>query len=206
MTLAQIEAQAALWNSLEVSKLIAAVLTPLSVIVFGYWLNGRLKQIEHLQWANQKVIEKRLSVFEEISPLLNDVLCYFTFVGGWKELTPLKVVRLKRQIDRIAYVNAPLFPRGFVEQYNAFIGLCFDSYSGWGADAKLRTLSERRAEAAGPAWRPEWDECFAPPDKCSDVKAIRSAYSSFVAYLASELGVGVTGEPIATGHPPANIR
>lgn len=92
-----------IWNSLEIAKLIASVLTPISVVVFGFWINRRLKVFEHLQWANQKVVEKRLYVYQELVPLLNDLLCYFTYVGNWKTHNPASIIELKRKLDRIAY-------------------------------------------------------------------------------------------------------
>ena len=59
---------ATLWNSLEVAKLLVSALTPLAVLTFGFWINRRLKRVEHLQWASQKVIEKRLVVFDQVAP------------------------------------------------------------------------------------------------------------------------------------------
>lgn len=37
------------WNSLEITKVIVSVLTPLAVILFGYWINRRLREIESTQ-------------------------------------------------------------------------------------------------------------------------------------------------------------
>jgi hypothetical protein len=125
--------------------------------------------------------------------------------------TPLLLPRLHPQLlvialDRIAYVNAPLFAADFLKHYNKFMGLCYGTYSGWGRDAKLRTQYQRRAEAAADRWVEEWADCFADEHECPDAKVLRNAYGEFVAYLAKEIGVGVQSEPIATGRPPANIR
>lgn len=197
---------APIWNSLEVLKLVTAVLTPLSVALFGWWLNRRLKTFEQLQWANQKVIEKRLAIYEEIVPLLNELVCYFTYIGNWKESEPLKIIGLKRTLDKIAYVNAPLLPSDFLKYYNAFIELCFATFSGWGRDAKLRTAFGRRQQAFGNQWKSEWCENFGDDNDCSDPKQVREAYSDLVAFLANELGVGVRSEPIETGRVPFNIH
>ncbi len=194
------------WNSLEIVKLVASLLTPIAVAVVGLWINRRLKKFEQLQWANQKVVEKRLVVFDQIAPLLNDLLCYFTYVGCWKDLTPPDVVKLKRGLDRIAYVNAPLFPRAFLDRYNAFIGLCYRPFAGWTQDAKLRTPTERRKEAAGTSWKAEWDSCFAELSECYDPKKVQGAYSELVSYLACELGVGIQLESVPVGKIPFNIR
>src|SRR6266566_843777 len=103
---------------------------------------------------------KANSSFRRIGATLNDLLCYFTFVGCWKELSPPEVVKRKRLMDRIVNVNAPLFSKDFVNKYHEFIGNCYGTYSGWGQDAKLRTLWERRKAAAGGSWPNAWDGCF----------------------------------------------
>ena len=194
------------WNSLEIVKLAASLLTPIAVAVVGLWINRRLKKFEQLQWANQKVVEKRLVVFDQIAPLLNDLLCYFTYIGCWKDLTPPDVVKLKRGLDRIAYVNAPLFPPAFFDRYNAFIELCYRPFAGWIQDAKLRTLTERRKEAAGTSWKAEWDSCFAESSECYDPKKVQGAYWELVSYLAGELGIGIQLESVPVGKIPFNIR
>ncbi len=193
------------WNNLELAKLIVGVLTPLSVVGLGFWVNRRLKKIEYLQWANQKVIEKRLKVYEEIAPLLNDILCYFTYIGCWKELTPPDVVQIKRKLDRIAYVNAPLLPPEFIGKYNEFMNLCFSTYSEWGRDALLRTQNGRRRQGYPGNWKVEWDSCFAPDNEVTEPAAIRKSYSDFLAFFASSLGVGVRSELHTPGAVPYNI-
>lgn len=143
---------ASLWNSLEIAKLIVSTLTPLIVLLFGLWISRSLKRLEHLQWTNQKITEKRIAVFEELAPLLNDLLCYFTFVGCWKDLTPIEAVKLKRKLDRIVHVHAPLFSKEFLNKYNDFINACYGTYSGWGkmqSYALYRSVAKRRRGCRG---------------------------------------------------------
>ena len=194
------------WNTLEVAKLIVSALTPLLVVVIGLWIHRSLKRLEYLQWTNQKVTEKRITVFEELAPLLNDILCYFTFVGCWKDLSAPEVVERKRRMDRIVHVNAPLFSREFGHRYHNFIEACYSTYEGWGKDAKLRTLSERRRAAAGSAWKAEWDSCFADKNNCSDPKIVRSKYESLMSCFSDELGVGLHSDQVSSGRIPANIK
>src|SRR5438552_4634826 len=104
----------ATWNSLEIVKLLVSGLTPIVVLIIGIWISRSLKRLEFLQWTNQKITEKRIAVFEELAPLLNDLLCYFTFVGCWKDLSPPELVKRKRLMDRIVNVNAPLFSKEFI--------------------------------------------------------------------------------------------
>lgn len=193
------------WNSLEIAKLAVGVLTPISVIGVGYWVNQRIKKIEHLQWAGQKVIEKRLQVYEELVPLLNDLVCYYTFVGRWKDFSPPQIIRLKRRLDRIAYVNDPLLPAEFLGKYNSFMNLCFEVYGNRGGDAPLRTQWHRRKEAAGVKWKPEWENCFSQEAHCSHPDDVRNSYRDVVNHLARELGIKVRAD-VQTGHLPDDVQ
>jgi hypothetical protein len=194
------------WNSLEIVKLLVSGLTPIVVLIIGIWISRSLKRLEFLQWTNQKITEKRIAVFEELAPLLNDLLCYFTFVGCWKDLSPPEVVKRKRLMDRIVNVNAPLFSKEFINAYNDFINLCYATYSGWGKDAKLRTAWQRRKEAAGGSWETTWSDCFANQPDCSDPKAVRSSYATLMSCFSRELGVGLMADHEPSGRIPANIR
>jgi hypothetical protein len=194
------------WTSLEIAKLIVSGLTPLAVVVAGFWINRQLKRFEHLQWTRQKGVEKRLRVYEEIVPHLNDLLCYFTFVGCWKELTPPEVVGLKRQLDRVMHVNAPLFPDVVMQNYNAFMRLCYETYTGWGKDARIRSSFHRRKEAAGEKWTSVWDQHFVTSADQDEAELVRAAYTRLVTSLASEIGVGLQQPHVPTGRVPSHIR
>lgn len=90
----------------EVVQAVSAVSVPIVVAVIGYKLNQRLKLYEASQWRNQELIKARLQYFDQLAPMLNDLMCYLTFVGRWKELTPPDVIALKRDIDRLFYIRS----------------------------------------------------------------------------------------------------
>ena len=83
-----------IWNSLEVLKLIVSILTPAIIGILGVRFNRRLKELEHRQWTSQKVIEKRIQVYDSLVPHLNGIMCYFTYIGEWKDLTPPEVLKI----------------------------------------------------------------------------------------------------------------
>jgi hypothetical protein len=56
-------------------------------------------------WTNQKVIEKRIDVYDKLAPMLNDLYCYFYYVGNWKELTPIRIIETKRKLDKTFYTR-----------------------------------------------------------------------------------------------------
>src|SRR5664280_674150 len=127
------------WNSLEVAKLVCSMLTPAAIAIFGVYIHRVTKRFEDRQWRGQKLTEKRLAIYDDLAPLFNDLLCYFSYVGCWKELKPPNVVALKRRIDRKIYLAAPLFPKEFFQACQSLQGQCFKPFSGWGMDAQLRT-------------------------------------------------------------------
>ncbi|WP_077036777.1 hypothetical protein [Pelomonas sp. KK5] len=110
------------WSWLEVAKLVASLLIPLTLAGVGVFVHRVTRQFEHLQWRSQKLIEKRIAIYDDLAPLFNDLLCYFTYVGRWKEMSPPDVVALKRVVDKKIYMAAPLFRRD--SQPSRGFGLC----------------------------------------------------------------------------------
>lgn len=184
------------WNSLEITKLVVGALTPLVIVLVGVWVNRIAKRIEAAQWANQKLTEKRIAIFDELAPLINDLYCYYMCVGNWKELTPPGVIDTKRKLDKKIYVYSSLFSSEFINNYNEFIQLCFQTYAGAGHDAKLKTsihhlMGGNRQESSPIPWKSEWDTLFSQQEDCPPPTQIRSAYSNLMSSFAKELGVGL---------------
>lgn len=185
------------WNSLEIAKLIASFLTPLLILLLGILVTRLSEQFKTTLWANQKVIEKRIAIYDKMAPLLNDLYCYYCFVGSWKELTPPDLIVIKRTLDKQVYVYAALFSDEFRESYFRFIHLCFETYSGPGYDAKLRTYitgqtqaqDRRRASPAG--WDDTWDQMFSVHSETVPIEMIKEAYNALMASFSKELGIGL---------------
>jgi hypothetical protein len=79
-----------MWDSLEVAKLLVSLLTPLLVVILGYWLNRRLKEIEQEnQRRNQLREEEQQRLRDEIErrhdPHIEfTIACnFFGPVSGW---------------------------------------------------------------------------------------------------------------------------
>jgi hypothetical protein len=184
------------WSSLEITKLVIGTLTPLVLVFLGIWVNRIAKRVEAAQWANQKLIEKRIAIFDELAPLINDLYCFFMCIGNWKERTPPEVVEIKRKLDKKVYIYASLFSPEFKGSYTDFINFCFLTFSGSGQDAQLLTLidhpigGDRRKSAV--EWRSEWVELFAKEEKCTPVDQIGTAYENLMTRFSQELGVIAT--------------
>ena len=188
--------EANVWNSLEITKLMVSTLTPIAVAFIGIWLNRRLKRLEHYQWANQKVIEKRLEIYSQLAPLFNDLYCYFDFIGEWKWKAPMDIIALKRSIDRLFYVNAPLFSKKFSNIYEGFINQYFvpGPLKEYNATAKLRADIDIRIKLfhdANKPWDTQWETFFADKSDVTNRKDIQQGYHLFMYAFSSELGIGV---------------
>ncbi len=192
------------WNSLEIAKLIAGLFTPIALGCFGIYVHRVTKRFEHLQWRSQKLVEKRLAIYDDLAPHFNDLLCYFTYVGGWRDLDPPDVVKLKRVMDKKIYLGAPLFSTEFFAACMTFQNLCYETYNGWGRDASLRTNSHRRREARSNDWKTDWDEYFSA--NVADPSEIRAAYKRVMEVFAQDIGVHTTFAVPVSGRVPANVR
>jgi hypothetical protein len=137
------------WNSLQVATLAVQALTPLVVAGVGYFLTRASRRIEEVQWANQTVVTRRLEIFAQVAPWLNQLFCFATFVGVWKEIQPGQATGLKRKLDETMYANRVLFSDSLFDAYREFLEALFDMYASVDADAPLRVpvschLGDRR--------------------------------------------------------------
>jgi len=192
------------WNSLEVAKIVAGLLTPIAIAIFGIYVHRVTKKFEHLQWRSQKLVEKRLAVYDDLGPHFNDLLCYFTYVGEWRDLDPPEIVKLKRTMDKKIYLAAPLFSEEFFSACMAFQGVCYETYNGWGRDASLRTKSQRRREARQNDWKAEWNEYFAA--NVASLDEIRLAYKRVMEVFAQDIGVHAAFSVPISEKVPTNVH
>ena len=99
----------------------ATALTPVAVLAVGYWLDRRVKKVEHFREREHRITETRFQLYKEIGFQLNDLFAYFSYVGLWKELSPADIVRRKRELDRHVYTYQQVFGRAFFEHYIVFM-------------------------------------------------------------------------------------
>jgi hypothetical protein len=188
------------WNSLEVAKLLVAALTPILLFVLGLIVSRAAHRVEDAQWANRNVIGKRLELFDDMAPNLNDLYCFFILVGHFREVTPPEALGRKRDLDKTFYSHAPLFSSEFSEAYLDFMDKCFESYTDAGEDAKLRAdvqtqWLERTGGEPPPAlgggghvWSNSWTEMFSEePPTTKDV--IKGAYKRLMDEFARDVAV-----------------
>jgi hypothetical protein len=189
---------------LEGIKLGVSLITPGLVAYLAWQATSLSKRLEEQYWSSRTIVEWRIKVYDEVAPLLNDLLCYFTFVGNWKTLSPLQVIDLKRTLDKKMHTVAPLFSPEFLACYFEFNHACFLTYQGWGVDAKIRSPMNRHKEFF-PQWDSDWNELFAKDSECETPSLVREKYMLLMQDFASELGLGLTKKAPPAGIPPSNV-
>lgn len=171
---------------------IGAVITPLVVAILGSVISRRLRQIELKQWHSQELITARLGYYREIAEPLNDLYCYFTYIGTWKSHTPPEIIETKRSLDRTFHTLSPFFSVAVVKSYNDFMDLCFETLGRWGADAKLKTGFRRRRDVH-PEWSSEWEKMFvyssSEPTPPEVLERIKAAYNEILAHLVGDIEI-----------------
>jgi hypothetical protein len=147
------------WTSVDVATLIVAGLTPVTVTVLGVLLARGARRVAALQQANERVVERRVEVFDLVAAQLNRLLCFATFVGRWKEISADKALEFKRDLDEVMYANRPLFGAELFEAYRAFMACLFAMYATVDGDALIRC--QIRSQWGDRSNLPWWDPAMA---------------------------------------------
>lgn len=175
---------------LEILKLAAQALTPLVVGFLGWKVSKRLKDIEQAQWGNRKLTEKRIQIYEKVSPLLNRLFCYFTYVGDWQSHTPKAIIATKRELDHEMHINKYLLEPEVFDAYQKFIGALFELYTGAGNDAKMKTLitsgNGDRKKSPHFKWDSAFNDCFSESE-ASSKREVADLYDTVM--KAQRLGI-----------------
>src|SRR3712207_4373955 len=117
---------------LEVVKAAAEASVPVVGAILGYRLNQRAQHWEASPWRNPELIKIRVGYYEALAPQLNDIMCYFTFIGQCKKFSPPDIISIKRAVDREFYSTLPLFTPPCEVAYNEFMETCFSMFGDWG--------------------------------------------------------------------------
>jgi hypothetical protein len=176
----------------EIAKLVVAALTPLSVAFIGVLLAISTRRFERSRWLNQKLVEKRIDLLSDALPQLNDLYCYFFWVGRWAAFSPAEMLQHKRDLDRLFHANRGFFTTGALSAYELFAAVLFKTYAAPGVSARMRTGPHSRhgvrRDAYPGQWEQKWDEMFTDEADRTDSDTIRQRYDALVTRLSAEIG------------------
>jgi hypothetical protein len=184
------------WNSVQIVTLIVEGLTPITVVVLGVLFTRASRRIEQVQWANQTVVTRRQDIFDKLAPGLNQLLCFATFVGVWKEIDPRKAIAIKRDLDQTMYANKVLFSDELFAAYHQFMSAMFAMFATTGADAKVRAPIESKwGSRRDLSW---WDDTMTGrfTDEAVSLEDIQAAYDALSQQFRADLYVTHQGRPL----------
>ena len=180
------------WDSLEVAKLLVGILTPISVAAIGWFISRRLRQLDQHMWASQKVIEKRIEVYDQIAPKLNSLFCFLTWVGNWKDVSPEDVIVYKRDLDKTMNIYRHLFEDEVFGCYQSYIHCAFRTFYGPGEDAKIRSAINSsngdRTKHCSYEWDENWNSRFAEGHE-TELSEVREKYYKLMNTLSRSIGI-----------------
>jgi len=175
------------WNSLEVAKLLVAVLTPVAVVLLGLYVRSVSRRIEDAQWSSRRVLDWRLDLYKTMAPKLNDLYCFFMLVGDFREVKPTDALARKRALDKDFHVNRFLFSDEFGLYYYEFMAASFATWQGFGVAARLRSsLASQQSERS--EWDATWDQMFTPEADSSTQEEFEQRYETLMRRFAAEVG------------------
>lgn len=173
--------EAGAWTWLEVAKLLASLSIPMALLLLGLALERR-------KIANQELTKKRIAVYDVVAPRLNDIFCFFTAVGHWRDLDPAKIIEKKREVDRQMHIYRVMYSSNLMETYNAFMDSAFTMFSGVGLPARLRMDRDFIGSQIGSAWNTEWTASL-DTENPTPVSEFRTRYHALMDTFAREIGV-----------------
>jgi hypothetical protein len=195
-----------LWNSLEIVKLLISIITPIVVAYIAFKFSKIATNLANKNWTNQKIIEKRIEIYDLIVPKLNDLLCFYCYIGNWKEITPDKTLEIKRELDKKINIYSALFSPKLLDSYQILISLCFETFTGWGKDAKIKSLYGRRKDCFGKEWNDEWCDRFSEENEVVDIKKIRKSYLDIMEVLKNDMEIYRIGKYCESDIPNINFK
>jgi hypothetical protein len=167
---------------LKYAQLAVSALTPLVVGFFLVHIGAKLDVTKQL---HQELLRKRLQLFEEVAPKINDVFCFFQAIGHWADLSPDDIIKRKRAIDRLIQVNRYLFRSDFWQAYQQFEIAHFEMFATVGRPAKLRLDLKHVHDRVGEAFKPEWLPFVS--SKPGDHNEQRKCYEALMEVLGKEI-------------------
>jgi len=191
------------WTSVQIATVAVAALTPITVAGLGVLFARTSRRIEQVQWANQTVVTRRLDIFGQLAPGLNQLLCFATFVGGWKEIEPTQAIAVKRKLDETMYANKVLFSDELFAAYHHFMSTLFAMYATTDADAHLRApIKSKWGNRRNLHW---WHEDsmagLFSPDNPASIEDIQAAHDQLAQRFRTELYVTHQTRPLLTAQP-----
>jgi hypothetical protein len=142
----------------ETKDMLELIVMPIALIIIGFIVKSIASNHEKRASLHNRIIEKRVDVYESVGKDLNDIFSFVARVGSWKEFSPKEILDKKRAIDKIMYVNRPYWSDVAFTSYIDFMTYVFEVYTGTGEDAKIRSEADKFKSSTN--WDESWKNYF----------------------------------------------
>ena len=170
--------------NIEYLKLLASFATPVVVLFLGIWAKKITTNFEKRNSLNNRIIQKRSDIYEEIGADLNDIYVFLIRVGHWKSLSPSIVVSKKRIIDQKMHQNRPYWSASVFKKYEEYMSSCFESWTGSGEDAKIRTYPHNFHSLD--KWDESWTSFFSTKEP--NLNLVHEKYIALISAFSKDFG------------------
>jgi hypothetical protein len=169
----------------ETAQLVLSIVTPLLLLALGIPIARYTKRLDTEAALDEKLIERRLALFDQIGPDLNDLYCLTQFVGHFRSVDPPSALKRKRRLDKTVNVNRPIFSTDVIQAYHTFIDTVYETPDHAGENAKLLIDRGALADERGGDWPEAWNGYFADPP-ATPQREVEAAYTALVDALARD--------------------
>lgn len=156
-------------------------------MLVGYFVQRALAERSRSWKFQDRLVDKRIEVYEKIAEDLNRIYCYVMDVGTFKGETPDTIIAAKRNVDKYMYIYQAIWSEDTFKTFNVYQDSAFVTQHGdAGEDARIRSkLFEKKAarENRNQSWTEDWDECFTEERD----PAHREKYKELVKLLSRDL-------------------
>lgn len=166
------------------------VLVTLLSLIIGFMIyrcNWVLKRMKKTHETNHIIVQKRIEAFDKIGPKLYDLISFFCYSGSWQEITPVDIMRLKKEMDKDISFNTLVFSQSLLEKYNGLNQLCFVSSTGWEHKEKIKSLYDLRKEH-NTEWNEEWINLF-DTKNVVDAITLRDRYNELLLSFKKDINM-----------------
>lgn len=146
------------WNSLEVVRLAASIMTPVAIVVIGYWVQSTVAERNRTWQLLERLADRRMEVYDNIGEPLNRIYCYIEDIGTYKDETPDEVVDYKRTADRWMYMHEAIWSPDTFKAYTAYMDSAFRTHQGAVRDARIRSGTGQKELLD--TWEGRWHDRF----------------------------------------------
>ena len=162
------EQKASPWNSLEIAKLAVSIIMSV-VLAFVGW------KISEASKTEERVLQKRMEIYEYVGQRLNTLYQFYFWVGSWKDITPEQVTATKRELDAKVYTYRSFFSDQFFDKYTVLMSKFFRTENRWREDARMRTRIDYRVPPetmTEAAWKGRFTNEDLREDTCQNYYAL----------------------------------